>query len=406
MVMHYLFMGLFCDKNREAEYLAKARRGVQGAVNTFQWNLLDGFAAHGADMTVLNTMPVGVFPNNYRQLFFEKKTWKYENFPCTEIGFLNLPMIKQEMREHGYFQAAKQWVKDTPGEKTILIYSLYGPCLRATARLKRRYPDVKVCVIVTDLPGRYGVQRSKLKMWYDSRSLEQLNHIDSFVLLTEQMTGPLQVGDRPYVVVEGICNPNAGQDTVDVPEKKKAVLYTGSLNPVYGILDLVSAFEQIKTPDWELWICGKSGAEMEIRRRAEADPRIKYMGYRTKQEVYALQKQASLLVNPRKNEGEYTKYSFPSKTMEYMISGTPVLMYALDGVPKAYHKYGYFIGTEGLDSLEDGLCYAMHCSEEKRAQRGEAARCFVLHEKNSKVQAGKILTLLERQKKVLEIDYL
>lgn len=393
--MHYLFMGIFCDKDREAEYLAKARRGVQGAVNTFQWNLLDGFAAHGIDMTVLNTMPVGIYPRNYRQLVFGSRTWSYECFPCTEIGFLNLPVFKQQMREEGYFRAARRWIEETSGEKTILIYSIYGPFLKAAARIKRQYPDVQVCVIVTDLPGRYGVQQSKLKMWYDSRSLEQLDHIDSFVLLTWQMTGPLQVGDRPYVVVEGICNGSAGQDTGDVPEKKKAVLYAGSLNLVYGILDLVSAFEKIEDPDWELWICGKGGAEAEICRRAESDSRIRYMGYRTKQEVYALQKQASLLVNPRKNEREYTKYSFPSKTMEYMISGTPVLMYALDGVPQTYHKYGYFIGTQGLESVEAGLRYAMGCSEEDRTRLGEAAREFVLREKNGKVQTGKLLDLLE-----------
>ena len=38
-------------------------------------------------------------------------------------------------------------------------------------------------------------------------------------------------------------------------------------------------------------------------------------------------------VNPRQNNEEFTKYSFPSKTMEYLASGVPVVAYKLDGIP-------------------------------------------------------------------------
>jgi len=391
--MQYLFMGIFCEKSREAEYLARARRGAQGAVNTFQWNLLDGFLAHDPDMTIVDTMPVGSWPRNYGQLFFGSRKWTYGGMPCVEPSFVNLPVIKQSMRKWGYIRAAEQWIKAHPGDKTILIYSLYPPFLEAADHIKRHYPEVRVCVIVTDLPGKYGVRRKKLKTWYDSRSLGLLQRVDSFVLLTEQMTIPLQVGDRPYVVVEGICNEKGSLS--ESGEKKKAVLYAGSLNPVYGILDLVEAFEKLEDPDCALWICGKGGAEEEICRRAAADPRIQYKGYLSKQEIYALQARAAVLVNPRRNEGEYTKYSFPSKTMEYMVSGTPVLMYALDGVPEEYWQYGYFIGPKGLPSLEEGLRYVLGLSEEARSTRGAAARDFVLKNKNGSVQAEKILRFLE-----------
>lgn len=391
--MQYLFMGVFCDKSREEEYLAKACRGVQGAVNAFQWNLLDGFLENHADMTIVDTMPVGTWPTNYRQIFFGSRKWKYGDMSCVEPSFINLPVVKQGMRTRGYIYAAKKWIEQTSGDKTILIYSLYPPFLKAAEQIKKDYPDVKVCVIVTDLPGKYGVKRKKLKTWFDSRSFELLERVDSFVLLTEAMKEPLQVGDRPYVVVEGICNDKG--NLPEAVEKKKAVLYGGSLNPVYGILDLVKVFREIEDPACELWICGKGGAEEEICRCAAADPRIKYKGYLSKQEIYSLQAQAAVLVNPRRNEGEYTKYSFPSKTMEYMISGTPILMYALDGVPEEYWDYGYFIGPKGLPSLKDGLAYALGLSEEVRSQRGAAARDFVLKNKNGTVQAGKILYFLE-----------
>ena len=79
-----------------------------------------------------------------------------------------------------------------------------------------------------------------------------------------------------------------------------------------------------------------------------------------------------------------------------MISGTPVLMYALDGVPQEYWKYGYFIGPNGFGSLEEGLAHVLSRSEEEHRRLGDAARDFVLRTKNGAVQTQKILKLLER----------
>lgn len=58
---------------------------------------------------------------------------------------------------------------------------------------------------------------------------------------------------------------------------------------------------------------------------ATKDRRIQYLGSIPHDEILQLQRTASLLVNPRTPEGIYTKYSFPSKTMEYLASGTPTL---------------------------------------------------------------------------------
>ena len=57
------------------------------------------------------------------------------------------------------------------------------------------------------------------------------------------------------------------------------------------------------------------------------------MGCVTNDEIVRLQCEATLLVNPRPSDKEFCKYSFPSKTIEYMASGTPVLMTKLPGVP-------------------------------------------------------------------------
>ena len=62
--------------------------------------------------------------------------------------------------------------------------------------------------------------------------------------------------------------------------------------------------------------------------------RIEFLGMLPRTDVLELQSKATILVNPRQPVGDFTKYSFPSKTIEYMASGTPLLMYKLPGIPE------------------------------------------------------------------------
>lgn len=39
--------------------------------------------------------------------------------------------------------------------------------------------------------------------------------------------------------------------------------------------------------------------------------------------VLKAQSESEILVNPRNDNNEFTKYSFPSKVIEYLGSGTP-----------------------------------------------------------------------------------
>ena len=108
-----------------------------------------------------------------------------------------------------------------------------------------------------------------------------------------------------------------------------------------------------------------------------------------------LQQKAFMLINPRQNEGEYTKYSFPSKTMEYMLSGKPVLMYRLDGIPAEYDPYLNYVDGNSAEDMKNAILKVLS-SETKIQERAQAAARFVFENKNSAVQAKKIIELMER----------
>ena len=64
---------------------------------------------------------------------------------------------------------------------------------------------------------------------------------------------------------------------------------------------------------------------------------------------------ATLLINPRFSNEEYTKYSFPSKNMEYMASGTPILTTKLPGMPKEYYEYIYLFEEESIEGMKNKM---------------------------------------------------
>ncbi|MBP3927161.1 MAG: glycosyltransferase family 1 protein, partial [Clostridium sp.] len=88
--------------------------------------------------------------------------------------------------------------------------------------------------------------------------------------------------------------------------------------------------------------------------------------------------------------------SFPSKTMEYMASGTPVLTTVLPGMPKEYHPYVYLLEDETADGISEMLKKVLGNSEEDLFRKGMEARRFVLEQKNNVIQAQKILDMLRK----------
>ena len=77
-----------------------------------------------------------------------------------------------------------------------------------------------------------------------------------------------------------------------------------------------------------------------------------------KSEIADLQTRCDVLINPRPADGEYTKYSFPSKTMEYLLSGSKVVMHRLDGIGEEYYRFIRIIEEHTPDSIAKAITEA------------------------------------------------
>lgn len=261
-----------------------------------------------------------------------------------------------------------------------------------SAQLAAKLKGCRCVGIITDLPDMLGQGMSAKIANYVIR------HCTDYVLLTEAMNDYIQNPGRPYVVLEGHADiaMEALEPSLDKKGNDRIILYAGSLSRKYGLGDLVDGFRQADLPNTRLHIYGAGDYAEELEAIAKEDPRIYYGGMLLSGEVVPKELEATLLVNPRPTNEEFVKYSFPSKTMEYMATGTPVLTTVLPGLPKEYYPHVYFIKEENASGIARALQQTLAASDEELLEKGLKAREFVLKERNNIVQAEKILAMLKR----------
>ena len=132
-----------------------------------------------------------------------------------------------------------------------------------------------------------------------------------------------------------------------------------------------------------------------IEKVAKKEKQIQYHGIQPNDEVLVYQSNSDLLINPRPSEEEFTKYSFPSKNMEYMTSGTPLLTTKLVGMPEEYYEYVYLFDDESVEGMSKKIDEVLSLSEETRKKTGLKAREFILKEKNNVIQTRKMIDLMK-----------
>lgn len=395
MEKKYIYLGPLYQKEREKAIISESKTNISNAPNTYQWSLLSGLEQLlGDNLRIINVLPVGTWWKHYRKLYLKGRNWQYKSVKCHEIGSINFPVLKQLIRA----SKVKRILKNAANDNTeLIIYSAYMPFLRAVYKLP---PEVKVTAIITDLPefydlGKTSTMRKFLRKCQNRLVYKYLSRVDRFVVLTDQMCEPLGIGNRPWIRIEGIYDPQFTQKAV--VRDKKGILYSGTLHSRYGIINLLRAFDEIQDPNLELWICGSGDAEKEVIKAAENDDRIKFFGFCEQKVISELRSKASILINPRTNDGEYTKYSFPSKTMEYLASGIPVIGYKLDGIPSEYDNYINYVSENTITALKESI---LIISEEESATyktKATRAQLFLSEQKSPIIQADKLLRMIEKK---------
>ena len=348
--------------------------------------LLEGLAAH-TQVDVIANPPVNrqVLSRGFVRMPQEQEGGAvYHNLPAVRNPLIKALVVGFGTFFQVLFRADRDGAVVVDGLNRVTALAAL-----AAARLRRR-----PCIgIVTDLPEMLSGSGMSIRL-----SQFVIRHCTGYVFLTQTMNDRLNPDGKPYVILEGHADISMGQVSPSLEEKHKprVCLYAGGVSRDYGLAELVEGFRLANLPDTQLHIYGPGDYVPELEQIARQDSRIVYGGMLLSSQVVQREREATLLVNPRPTGEEFVKYSFPSKTMEYMASGTPVLTTDLPGMPPEYHDYVYRIFREDAPGIAQALTQVLCHSDQELLEKGQAARDFVLREKNNVTQAKKILDLLER----------
>lgn len=406
---HVIFIGgIFSEELKD--YIEKNSKGViQYAADTLQKCYIEGLSKNDLSLQVFNLPYIGAFPQRFRKATFKFRDLYYsvgeQKIPVCNISFINLWGIKNIFRYRSLYKKLDQYLKKhRQGQTTIIIYAVHIPFIQACKKIKKKYPSVKIILIVPDLPEymrlNEGFSHKLLKKIYSLIFPLSYDCIDAYVYLTGNMDKKIEISEKPFTVIEGMFSDKSEvpsePNTKYIDSEKRYIVYTGTLARQYGILNLVHAFKQIKGEDLRLLIIGNGDSYEEIRHESKSDSRIILGGQLSHAEVLKIQSKAFLLVNPRTSEGEYTRFSFPSKTMEYLASGVPVLLNKLPGIPTEYYDYSFQPELETIDSLKKKIEEIISLTPKELQKKGERAREFILTKKNPQTQCKKLIDLIER----------
>lgn len=376
---------------------------MMDAADVLEWNIYAGLTENiKQKVQIINILPIGSYPQYYKKAFVKRSVFSFKDHDGhINIGFCNIKLLRKLTMHLFVYKELDNYYKGKKDPGVLLVYSAEAILLRAVKMIKRKYPSLIVCDIVADLPDMISLSSSKslalmmINKYLAKKAFDSMSAVDCFVLLTDAMARYMDI-HRPYTVMEGIATLKYPL-TIDSAEDCDIVkiVYSGTLHKRFGILHLLNAFTLIKKENYRLVICGVGDSEQEILDASKRDDRIVFLGQLPREDVLRLQMEATVLVNPRQNHEVFTKYSFPSKILEYLSSGKPVVAYKLDGIPDDYDRYLCYPSDDSVEALSQKLMEVCEMESESRKKIGEAGKNYVAIQKNAVTQTGKIIALIE-----------
>ena len=379
--MKIIYLASVYDPDVYRKLFRSGSKPIQAA-NKYHTLMCEGFVANGCRLVALSCLPVNRAINS-RFFIFEKPS------VCNGVSFHYLPLVnlKPVKQLSAFFRLLFASGDSVLVYDGLVVSASWGACLGAKLR------GIKTCCILTDLPANLSIGASSLGKRINDTLI---SFADSFILLTEQMNDVVNKKRRPYLVSEGHSDiaMKSRQRAAHEGDGKTRLMYAGGLEAKYGLDALCRAFLAIRREGEELHLYGKGGYLPVLKELAREENGLFYHGVISAAEVVDRELEADLLVNPRSPDEDFTRYSFPSKTMEYMASGFPVVMCRLPGMPEEYCPYVYLFDSGKEADIAAKLRQLLDLPAEELRKKGSAAKAFVLEKKNNVVQTKRILDRL------------
>lgn len=354
------------------------------------------------NVKAISEPPVASYPESRCLIYKHKNEHVSDTLNLSYLSVINLPLVKTLIISIWIFLHALWFASTNRRNNAKILTGYISSYIAIPVLIVAKIFRIPLFTMVPDLPeyvGGYGSIKNPLKRLaikaFASMTYLIEDKYDGYIFFTNSMNEVINRKNKPFTVVEGMVKEDIHNASIPISkEVLPTVMYAGTLHVKFGIRSLVEAFMTEEMQKIILWIFGNGDYLDEILLIVNDYPNIIYKGALSRSEILEFERRATLLINPRPCNEEYTKFSFPSKTLEYMASGTPLLTTRLEGIPIDYKDYLYWIDEESPCGIARKINTIISQPEYTMNLFGASARAFVLKNKTSNRQIKKVIELL------------
>jgi glycosyltransferase involved in cell wall biosynthesis len=367
----------------------------------FQLNLLLGLRRQGlVASTIISLAPFPAWPRGRRMLVHSRRVHLGEGLSATLLPYINVTPFKQLTIGLGVLAALLRWglahrherrvvytfnLSVPPGLFTLLGARLIGATLVASLN------DINV-------PGQTVPDTVFNRIDFRlQRAI--IPRLDGHVAVADSIMRDFAPGRR-YLRMEGGITPETLSRTHPLPVVDDAhgrpftAVAAGSLDEANGVTVVLEALAIMRGAKVRLVIVGDGPLRQSVLTAAAHDPRLEYRGLVSFEEVLELYNQADVLLNVRLTRAVNTKYFFPSKLMEFLATGRPVISTCTGHLRDEYGEFCYLLEDETATGLAEMLGLVATDSWAERARRGHSGRAYMSREKTWDTQAARLAAYL------------
>ena len=391
-ISNIIFVGTCCSRTTYRSIIAEEQRISQQS-QKYCTLLLQGIKKNGIEAQALGILPIN--RKNNKKIYIHKKRDEENGINFTYVPCINIPIVKRIFNFLGTIK--ELWRIISKNKNSVVIADPFVISSYLATLIVSRLRKKKIVGIVTDLPTVYA-KRHNAKPTLTQRISRMLdNTCDGYICITNELNSVVNKSKKPAVIIEGFSDSNIDIEDNSFENKSAnfIVLYAGGLYKQYGLEELVKGFINADIENSELHLYGNGPYVTEIEEISRTNEQVKYCGVRDNDYVLQEEKKAWVLINPRPILG-FTKYSFPSKNMEYMSSGTYTATTNLPGMPKEYKEYVYIIEDSSAEGISQSLKKLSLLSKEDLFRRGVTAKKWILENRNNVVQMRKVIDMIKQ----------
>lgn len=366
----------------EQEYVKRA--GFSPAGSLAHLGFVEALMEFGSGFDrVWSFRPVGYYPKDNVIFRWMTKITLFNQVTARLPPLVNVFPLRNLIRYIWLAASIIVWAISNIGAKRVVcVYNIMFPHV-VFMRLIAWLSHVRLVVICYDIGAVACYRPNLLHRLFDMRKLAErcLQYADGLVVITDRIAKDF-APKVPYVRIDGgITESVRGRlfplvSRADCNEFR--MFFAGGISACNHIELLLKFMRCNSDARLRLGFAGRGDLVEKVVVASRTDNRIKYHGLLSHDQLFGEYEKSDVVLNIRDIQDPAMKYHFPSKVLELLAIGRPLITTSPAHLRQVYGSYCKVIEHCSVESLLSAVNDLMAMSPTSRYELGARARNFIL----------------------------